>query len=176
MINFIKKIVLGLLLLLIGLILYIFFVDYYPEYKFYSVQIPSEYQFQKPVEYLENRQEDSMKNLTILEEKIVVVGNGYNGYDFYIWHKPTDKGEIYIKAFELTSDAQLSVWKLTNRTKSKIVALSNKFKLYKGNTTIDEGTFENFYPVRFELWFKAKNGDKERKLTEAFYLIDGWDR
>ena len=94
-----------------------------------------------------------------------------------MWHKPTEKGEIYIKAFEITKNQRLSEWKLTNRTKNTITELSNDFKVFTGRTVIDEGTFEKFYPARFELWFKsATDGNRKRKLTEKSYLIDGWDR
>jgi 2-polyprenyl-3-methyl-5-hydroxy-6-metoxy-1,4-benzoquinol methylase len=85
------------------------------------------------------------------EEKILVIGDGYNGYDFHIWPKPTEKWEIYIKAFELTQNIQLSEWKLSNPTKNKISELSENYKLYEGNKVIDEGTFEHYYPTRFEL-------------------------
>jgi hypothetical protein len=52
----------------------------------------------------------------------------------------------------------------------------DEFELYKGNTVIEEGTFEKYYPVRFELWFKSAQDGTEKKLTEKRYIIDGWDR
>jgi len=109
-------------------------------------------------------------------EKIVVIGGGYRGYDFYMWHKPTEKGELYIKAFELTQNVRLSERKLNNRIKNEITKLDDKYKLYTGNTVIEEGTFSNFYPTRFELWFKSESSGIEKKLTEKNYVIDGWDR
>ena len=117
-----------------------------------------------------------MRNLNVEQEKILVIGNGYSGYDFYMWHKPSEKGELFIKAYELTKNTRLSEWKLNNRTKNKISELSNEYKLYEGRTVIDEGTFENFYPTRFELWFKSESSGIEKKLTEKNYVIDGWDR
>lgn len=76
----------------------------------------------------------------------------------------------------MTRNVRLSEWKLSNRTKSTITKLSDKYQLYQGSTVIDEGTFENFYPTRFELWFKFQKSGIEKKLTEKNYMIDGWDR
>jgi hypothetical protein len=40
--------------------------------------------FEKPIEFLTNQQIDSLKKITVNEEKILVIGDGYNGYDFHI--------------------------------------------------------------------------------------------
>ena len=174
-----KKIIFGILILIglfIGWIIIVLFVEDYEETKFYNIQIPKNLAFEKPIEFLTNQQIDSLKEITVTEEKILVIGDGYSGYDFYMWHRPTEKGEIYIKAFELTQNIQLSEWKLSNRTRNKISELGDNYKLYEGNTVIDEGTFKNYYPTRFELWFKSKSSEIEKKLTEKNYVIDGWDR
>jgi hypothetical protein len=156
----------------IGLLFY----DSYQESKFYNIEIPKNLKFEKPIEFLIDSQIDSLKKIKINDDKLVVIGNGYGGYNFYMWHKPIEKGEIYIKAFELTQNVRLSEWKLSHRTKNTITKLSNKYQLYQGSTVIDEGTFENFYPTRFELWFKSRKSGIEKKLTEKNYIIDGWDR
>ena len=135
----------------------------------------SDFDFEKPVEYLNYSQIDSLNNLKPEKPKIEVIGTGYSGYDFYMWFQPKEKGELFIKGFELTENKQISEIKLNERTRNKIDSISNNFLLFKGRTTIDEGTFEKFYPVRFELWFNPKNG-KGIKITEKKYLIDGWDR
>ena len=175
----IKKIFL-IILSIIGILIIIFLgllsYDYYQESKFYNVHIPDNLNFDKPVEYFSKKQLDSIKSIKVNKEKIIVTGYGYGGYNFYMWHKPTEKGEIYIKAFELTQNVQLSEWKLSNRTRNLISELSNEYKLYEGNTVIDEGTFEKYYPTRFELWFKSQQTGFERKLTDKSYVIDGWDR
>ncbi len=165
-------IVIGVLILIpiiafSGILIY----DSYYESKFMNVEIPENMMFEKPNEEL------GYSNIDLLEQdKLEVTGSGYFGYNFYMWHKPTEKGEIYIKAIELTQNIQLSEPKLQNRTKNKITELSNNYVLYEGESVIYEGTFEQFYPVRFEMWFKAKETGKERKLAEKKYLIDGWDR
>ncbi|MCH4824552.1 hypothetical protein ML462_15370 [Gramella lutea] len=137
---------------------------------------PKNFNFKKPIEYLDYHQLDSLKRLKIETAKIEVIGSGYSGYDFYMWHRPIEKGEIYIKAFELTENSPISLEKLSSRTNNKIETTGKNFKLYHGFTVIDEGTFEEYYPVRFELWFKQDKTNQEKKLTEKKYLIDGWDR
>ena len=175
----IKKIFL-ILAIIIGIVIISFIgllsYDSYQESKFYNIEIPENLKFEKPIEFLTNSQIDSLKKLKVNDDKLIVIGSGYGGYNFYMWHKPIEKGDIYIKAFELTQKVRLSEWKLSNRTKNTITKLSNEYQLYQGSTVIDEGTFQNFYPTRFELWFKSEKSDIEKKLTEKSYLIDGWDR
>lgn len=167
----------GLLVLLaIGLFFGSIWYYSWQDSKFYSIEIPESENYQKPTEYLNSKQLDSLKYLTVDSEKIEIIGTGYGGYDFYMWHKPTEKGEIYIKAFETTKNQRLSEWKLTNRTRNTISELSDDYKLFIGRTVIDEGTFEKYYPARFEFWFKSEKDGTEKKLTEKSYLIDGWDR
>lgn len=167
----------GLLVLLaIGLFYGSIWYYSWQDSKFYNIEIPEGQKYQKPTEYLNNKQVDSLQALIVDSENIEIIGTGYGGYDFYMWHKSTEKGEIYIKAFEITENQRLSEWKLTNRTKNKITELSDDHKLFTGRTVIDEGTFEKYYPARFELWFKSAKDGTEKKLTEKSYLIDGWDR
>ena len=177
-----RKILIGILILFIlfiGAIFWLFFEianENQGDEKFNNIEIPEKWNFEKPTLYLSNRQIDSLERLKIVKSKILIIGNGYSSYDFYMWHKPTEKGELYIKAFELTQNVRLSEWKLNNRTKNKITELSDNHRLFIGNTVIDEGTFEHFYPTRFELWFKSESTGIEKKLTEKNYVIDGWDR
>jgi hypothetical protein len=174
-----KKIIFGILILIglfIGWIIFGLSTEDNEETKFYNIEIPNKLNFEKPIEFLKNQQIDSLKKIKVDNEKILIIGNGYSGYDFYMWHKPIEKGEIYIKAYELTQNIQLSEWKLNTRTKNTISELSDNYVLYEGNTVIDEGTFENYYPTRFELWFKSETSGIEKKLTEKNYVIDGWDR
>ncbi len=177
--SIIKKIIFGVLIV-IGLffgwlITGIIAEDNYDS-KFYNIEIPENLNFEKPIEFLSNKQIDSLKNLVVEKNKIIVIGDGYNGYDFFMWHKPTEKGKLYIKAFELTQNIQLSELELSTRTENEITELGENYKLYIGNSLIYEGTFAHYYPTRFELWFKPNNSKIETKLTKKNYVIDGWDR
>ena len=136
-----------------------------------NIDIPENMRFEKPNEEL-----GYLNINSLTEDKIEITGNGYLGYNFHMYHKPMEKGEIYVKAIELTQNIELSEPKLENQTKNKISELSNNFMLYEGESLIYEGTFEQFYPVRFEMWFKSSETGIERKLAEKNYLIDGWDR
>ncbi len=174
-----KKVTIGILVLIGLAIFWVVFelnAEDQEEAKFISIEVPEDMNFEKPIEFLTDKQIDSLESMDVNQEKIIVVGNGYNGYNFYMWHKPTAKGEIFVKAFELTQNVQLSEEELAERTKNQITDLGSAFKLYKGSSVIYEGTFSNFYPTRFELWFKSESSDIEKKLTEKNYLIDGWDR
>ncbi len=121
-------------------------------------------------------QEDSISNAKVSEDKIEVFGTGYAGYDFYIWHKPYEIGSIFIKAFEISNNQILSEHKLFEETNIFIEEKSLEFKFFKRSSIIYEGPLGKYYPVRFELWFKCKSAGKDRKLAQAEYLIDGWDR
>lgn len=106
-------------------------------------------------------------------------------YQYAFWTKRIDKGEIYLKAFEITNNDQLSA----NRLKeSSLIQVFNptdtiiKFQMERGNSefgrpfTIYEGDWDKPYAARFEVWFKPDNGGKERKLIEKNYKIEGWMR
>jgi hypothetical protein len=155
------------IVILIGMLCY----DSYYDSKFIDIEIPKSMRFEKTHKEIDY---SIIKSLT--EDRIEVSGNGYFGYDFYMWHKPTQKGKIYIRAIELTQNIKLSETELENKTTNKIYELSNEYELYKGQSVIYEGTFDKFYPVKFEMWFKSNETGKEKKLAERKYLIDGWDR
>jgi hypothetical protein len=146
------------------------------ESKFYDIEITDKFDYPKPIEFLTKNQIDSLESINISEKKIIVIGNGYNGYDFYMWHKPTAKGKLYVKAYELTQKIELSETRLREGTKNEITEIGENYNLYTGNSLIYEGTFANYYPVRFELWFISEISGNEKKLTEINYVIDGWDR
>lgn len=121
-----------------------------------------------------NQLEDLYK-ISTTKDSLIVNGDGYSGYQFLIFHKPLEKGNLFIKAFEMTTNTPLSVEEnLKEKTTIKIDSISNKTKMFKRTATIYEGTMGKFYPARFELWFKSKK--KEIKLLDKEYMIDGWDR
>jgi hypothetical protein len=144
--------------------------------KFSNIELAEGHGFKIAPEHLTAAQTDSLEAIQAETSKIEIVGSGYTGYDFFMWHKPTEKGELYIKAFEVTTNERLSSEELTERTMHSIREVSSKYQIYKGQSVIYEGTFEKYYPARFELWFKSSENGKEQKLTEKTYLIDGWDR
>lgn len=165
-----------LLLVAVGFMFVSYWYYAVEDSRFSSIELPKGHDFKKPSDYLNNAQIDSLQTIPTDSSRIEVIGDGYSGYDFYMWHKPIEKGVIYIKAFEVTTNERLTEEELANRTMNTITELSSKYHIYKGHTVIYEGTFEKYYPARFELWFKSAENGEEQKLTEKTYLIDGWDR
>lgn len=106
-------------------------------------------------------------------------------YQYIFWSKRIEKGKIYLKAFELTSNDELSSNSLQE---SSVIQVYNPtdtlvmFQMDKGNSdlgrtfTIYEGDWGKPYAARFELWFIPDNGGQERKLIEKNYKIEGWQR
>jgi hypothetical protein len=45
-----------------------------------------------------------------------------------------------------------------------------------GTITIYEGDWGKPYAARFEVWFKGNEDQRERKLMEKVYKIEGWQR
>tara|TARA_R110002167_G_scaffold305841_1_gene510202 strand:+ start:28 stop:564 length:537 start_codon:yes stop_codon:yes gene_type:complete len=177
--KFLLKITIGALIFigcLVGIFMLGISYDNYEESKFYNIKTPKNLNLEKTVEFYNNQKLDSLNKLNVKSEKLIILGKGYSGYEFFMWHKPTEKGEIYLKAFEITQNIELSKEKLEDRTKNRITELSENYKMYKGSSIIYEGTFEKYYPARFELWFKSEKTGIEEKLVEKSYLIDGWDR
>jgi len=90
----IKKIFL-ILAIIIGIVIISFIgllsYDSYQESKFYNIEIPENLKFEKPIEFLTNSQIDSLKKLKVNDDKLIVIGSGYGGYNFYMWHKPIEK-------------------------------------------------------------------------------------
>jgi len=106
-------------------------------------------------------------------------------YKYNFWTKRIEKGKIYLKAFELTSNDELSSNSLQE---SSLIQVYNPtdtlvmFQMDKGNSdlgrtfTIYEGDWGKPYAARFELWLIPDNGGQERKLIEKNYKIEGWQR
>ncbi|WP_348715149.1 hypothetical protein [Tenacibaculum sp. 190130A14a] len=94
-------------------------------------------------------------------------------YNYFTDYKPTEKGNFYIKAFEVTSNDHLSADRMKVRSKVNVENLEPK--LYAGEFTIYEGSWGDKYAARIELWFEPLNG-KNYKITERNYIVEGWMR
>ena len=99
-------------------------------------------------------------------------------YDSYIWVNPGEPGMVYLKAFEITQDYQLSTNRLPERSNEWIGWSEDPDELFFSNThfTIYEGDWDQPYAARFELWFVPDSGGPERKLIEKEFKIEGWMR
>jgi hypothetical protein len=91
---------------------------------------------------------------------------------------PGEAGYAYLKVFEATKNTPLSAHGVKESSR-KLMGWSNireeKFH-YNSSVTIFEGDWSTYYPARFELWFVPDTGEKERKLIEKIYKINGYQR
>lgn len=97
-------------------------------------------------------------------------------YEYDVWVRKMDEGEVYLKAFEITKGTKLSEESLQRESAIKIINPKHRLKRF-GTIhyfTIDEGDEGKPYAARFEVWFKSKNGGKERKLFSKNYKIEGY--
>ena len=176
----VKTVLITFGILIITAILIFFGTIFYYSYqdaKFYNIEIPDNLKhLTKPNEGNPQKEIDSLKSTNPESEKLLITGSGYSGYNFYFWHKAEQKGELYVRAYELTQDVEIMEKRLPERTKKRISQIDNEYHFFNASTVIFEGTFDKYYPTRFELWFKPYKNGKAEKLTEIEYLIDGWDR
>lgn len=99
-------------------------------------------------------------------EKARRTGNYY----YYVNFQPKEKGDLYIKAYDISTNEQLSEG-LINYENVKIEDLNQKF--YSGNFTIYEGVGSK-YCARIELWQQLNNG-KQYKVNQKNYIVEGKD-
>ncbi|MGY3087757.1 hypothetical protein ACVWYF_000783 [Hymenobacter sp. UYAg731] len=95
-------------------------------------------------------------------------------YKYYADYRPTETGYLYIKAFEINSNDQLSGERM--KEKSKVVIDKIEPRIFEGEFTIYEGSWGDKYGSRIELWFQPSGGKRAYKITERNYIIEGWMR
>lgn len=95
---------------------------------------------------------------------------GYGYYTYYTKFQPTEKGYLYIKAYEITSNDRLSEEYLDESSKIIIENLNQNF--YSASFTIYNGNMGCQYCARIELWYKPNN-KKEYKIKQKNYIIEG---
>src|SRR5690606_20373704 len=99
-------------------------------------------------------------------------------YEYDLWIESDQSGTIFLKAFEITQEVGLSVSNLRERSSLRINDTNGKIQKFstKEDFTIYEGDWGKPYGARFEIWFKPDNGEKEKKILEKNYIIEGWMR
>lgn len=139
-----------------------------PDYYGANKEIPKDIEIYEPVE-TEPTEND------FGEFDLILASSFQPGiYNYFTDYKPTEKGFFYIKAFEVTSNDHLSADRMKIRSKVKVETLEPK--LYSGEFTIYEGSWGDKYGARIELWFEPSNGNKDFKITERNYVVEGWMR
>ncbi len=100
-------------------------------------------------------------------------------YKVAAYANPGQEGFAYLKGFELKNNTPIIIGHNLEDTK-QYMGWSNqpgKNFLYHRQCSVYTGGWSSKYPARIELWFHPKNTSKpERKLVEATYMINGWER
>jgi hypothetical protein len=139
-----------------------------PDYYGANKEIPENIDFSEPL--------DSLPTITDFENYDLILANYAQPgiYRYYTDYQPKEAGYFYIKAFEITSNDRLSGDRMYERSKAKVDNLEPQN--WNGEFTIYEGSWGDKYGSRIELWFQPLNGDKEYKVTERNYIVEGWMR
>ena len=98
-------------------------------------------------------------------------------YEYDFWVGKIESGTIFLKAFEITHEDELSTGNLPERSSVSVVNITDSIRKF-GTTscfTIYEGDWGKPYAARFEVWFKPDNGGAERKLVAKNYKLEGWE-
>lgn len=149
--------------------------------EYYTTKITPEYGNTSAQAYL-----DSL----VVERGIVVVDYGQPGQYRYMANVPAipEKGKIYLKLYEATTNLPLSEYIKYNTTieveasdTAVIYAMKSdgKRSMETKNTqyfTVQEGSWEDYYAARVELWYQPESGSEEQLLHSVIYQIEGWSR
>lgn len=107
----------------------------------------------------------------------------YNSYqpglfEYDCWLNSRHNGIIYLKAFEVTKNIELSKSTLREQSSVKIEITDDKVKRFGTDDTftIYEGDWQKPYLARFEIWCDPNNEGDEFKILEKNYVIEGWMR
>jgi hypothetical protein len=96
-------------------------------------------------------------------------------YDYYVWLKPSQKGSLFLRIFEISQNIPLSSERIESESKIRITSGVDSLKLYHQNFTIYEGDWFKPYGSRVELWFEPEKG-KSFKILQKNYIVEGWMR
>lgn len=148
--------------------------------EYYTTKITPEYGNTSAQAYL-----DSL----VVERGIVVVDYGQPGQYRYMANVPAipEKGKIYLKLYEATTNLPLSEHNVKTST-TLLVEPSDTSRIYKmtdkepnrwnatDEFTIHEGSWGDYYAARVELWYQPESGSEEQLLHSVIYQIEGWSR
>ena len=138
--------------------------------------------------YSRNRTQQEWDSI-ITERKFLLAGED-GVYRYMVYLPPMDEeGDIYLKMYEATTNLPLSEKVVKNRSNIHILP-SDTAVIYqmKGISTsswledmreaivINEGSWEDYYAARTELWFRPTNGGEERLVYSKIFRIEGYSR
>ena len=136
--------------------------------------------------YSHNRTQQEWDSV-ITERKFLLTGE-HGVYRYMVYLPPMDEeGDIYLKMYEATTNLPLSEGIVKNRSNIHILP-SDTAIIYqmKENSSwsedmreaivINEGSWEDYYAARTELWFRPTNGGEERLVYSKIFRIEGYSR
>lgn len=149
-----------------------------------NLKLPENVKLEKPIDTkmgdnFESIRPDSIKQITKDKIDFQLYNSFQPGlYEYDLWIKSKQNGIVFLKAFEITQEIELSVPRLKERSSMRINNTNDSIKKFstEDDFTIYEGDWGKPYGARFEIWFKPDNGEKEKKLLEKNYIIEGWMR
>ena len=95
-------------------------------------------------------------------------------FDLKAWANPQDSGELYIKAFDTSTNERLSSENMRLRS-LRLAAWSDDpgvLFFYDAEISVYEGDAVHEYEARFELWHRNPEGE-EKKVLETLEIIKG---
>ena len=141
-----------------------------------DLKIPTGIQIENPVNIDSYKRPDSILQLNKTQPDLVLYNSDQPGmYEYDFWTDKIESGTIYLKAFEITQDEELSTDNLKKDSKISVNNSSDSIARFSSTRfTIYEGDWGKFYAARFEVWFKPTAGGQERKLFQKNFKIEGW--
>jgi hypothetical protein len=142
-----------------------------------DLKIPTGIQIEKPVDMDSYSRPDSILKLSKTQPDLVLYNSDQPGmYEYDFWTDKIESGTIYLKAFEITQDEELSTDNVKKDSKISIYNSSDSIVRFSSTTrfTIYEGDWGKYYAARFEVWFRPTSGGQERKLFQKNFKIEGW--
>jgi len=158
---------------ILSMLVSIFDADHWAD----DLKIPTGIQIESPVNMDGRARPDSILRLIKTESDLVLYNSDQPGmYKYDFWTDKIERGIIYLKAFEITQEVELSSDNVKQDSRISIDNSTDSFVRFSstGNFKIYEGDFGKFYAARFEVWFKPNSGGQERKIFQKNFKIEGW--
>jgi hypothetical protein len=137
--------------------------------------IPSDIQIENPINVYSGS--DSILTGKKAQTDLILYNSGQPGMYQYIFRTAKiESGTIYLKAFEITQDEELSTEYLEENTLTRVNNPSDSIVHYSSPNifTIYEGDWGKYYAARFEVWLRPSSGENERKIFNKNFKIEGW--
>ncbi len=142
-----------------------------------DLKVPTGIQIENPINRDSYAKPDSILKFNRVQTDLVLYNSDQPGmYEYDFWSGKIESGTIYLKAYEITQEEELSTDNVKQDSKISINNPTDRIVRFSStrNFKIYEGDWGKFYAARFEVWFKAKSDGQERKLFQKNFKIEGW--